>query len=84
MVEAQAVLEHAHDWMHDVQSDEVGQLERPHRVVQADSRAGIDVLGGADALLEGPHRLGEERHQDAVDDEPGAIGRDDDLLPELA
>ena len=70
--------------MHDVEADEVGELERPHRVVEADPRAGIDVLGRADPLLERPHRLGEERHQDPVDDEPRPVGRDDDLLAELA
>ena len=32
----------------------------------------------ADALLEGPHRLGEERHQHPVDDEARPVGRDDD------
>ena len=37
----------------------------------------------ADALLEGAHRLGEERHQDPVDDEARPVGRDDDLLAEL-
>ena len=68
---------------HDVEADEVGQLERTHRVVQADPRTGIDVLGRPDALLERAHRLGQERHQDAVDDEAGPVGRLDDLLAEL-
>ena len=36
----------------------------------------------ADAFLEGAHRLGQERHEDPVDDEARAIGRDDDLLVE--
>ena len=35
------------------------------------------------ALLEDAHRLGEHRHEDAVDDEPGPVGRDDELLAEL-
>ena len=35
-------------------------------------------------LLEHPHRLGQERHQDPIDDEPGPVGRDDQLLAELA
>ena len=34
-------------------------------------------------LLEGAHGLGEERHQDPVDDEARPVGRDDDLLAEL-
>ena len=79
---AEAVVEHAHDPEADVEADEVGELERAHRVVQADPRAGVDVLGRAEALLEGAHRLGEERHQDPVDDEPGPVRRHDDLLAE--
>ena len=46
-------------------------------------RARVDVLGRPEALLVGPHRLGEERHEDPVDDEPRAVGRDDDLLAHL-
>ena len=68
---------------HDVEADEVGELERTHRVVEADPGAGVDVLGGPDTLLEGAHRLGQERHEDAVDDEPRPVGRHDDLLAEL-
>ncbi len=82
LVAAEAVVEHAHDAEADVEADEVGELERPHRVVEPDPGAGVDVLGGADALLVGAHRLGEERHQDPVDDEAGPVGRDDDLLAE--
>ena len=78
------VLEHPHDAEADVEADEVGQLERPHRVVEPDPRTGVDVLGRPDALLERPHRLGEERHEDPVDDEPGPVGRHDHLLAELA
>ena len=66
-----------------VEADEVGELERAHRVVQADAGARIDVLGAADALLERPHRLDEERHQDPVDDEAGPVGGHDDRLAEL-
>ena len=80
----EAVLEHPHDAEADVEADEVGELERPHRVVEADLAPRVDVLGGAEALLVGVHRLREERHQDPVDDEPGPVGRDDDLLAELA
>ena len=36
------------------------------------------------ALLVGAHGLGEERHQDPVDDEARPVGRDDDLLAQLA
>ena len=68
---------------HDIEADEVGELERAHRVVEPDPRPGVDVLGRPDAFLEGAHRLGEERHQDPVDDEPRPVGRDDDLLAEV-
>ena len=61
----------------DIEADEVGQLERSHRMVQAAPRAGVDVLGRAEPLLEGAHRLGQERHQDPVDDEAGPVGRHD-------
>ena len=36
-----------------------------------------------DPLLVGAHRLREERHEDAVDDEPGPVDGHDDLLAEL-
>ena len=32
-------------------------------------------------LLQRSHRLGEERHQDPIDDEPGSVHAHDDLLP---
>ena len=64
--------EHSHDAEADVEADEVGQLERTHRVVEADPRAGVDVVGRPGALLVGAHRLAEERHQDPVDDEARA------------
>ena len=51
-------------------------------MVEADPRTGVDVVGGPEALLVRPHGFGQERHQDAVDDEPGPVGRDDDLFAE--
>ncbi len=77
------LVEHAHDAEADVEADEVGQLEGAHRVVEADPGARVDVLRRAQALLAGAHRLGQERHQDAVDDEPGPVRGDDDLLAQL-
>ena len=65
----EALVEHLHDVQADVEADEVGQLERAHRVVQADPGAGVDVLGRAQPFLVGAHRLAQERHQHAVDDE---------------
>ena len=80
---AEPLVEHAHDLEAHVEPDEVGELQRAHRVVQADPRTGVDVLGRPEALLVRAHRLGEERHQDPVDDEPGPVGRHDDLLAHL-
>ena len=80
---AEALVEDLHDPEADVEADEVGELERAHRVVQADLRAGVDVVGRAEALLVGPHRLREERHEDPVDDEARPVGRDDDLLAQV-
>ena len=72
MLAAEAVVEDAHDAETDIETDEVGELERAHRVVEPDPRPGVDVVGRAEALLVGAHRLGEERHQDPVDDEARA------------
>ena len=83
VVATEPVVEHAHDPEADVEADEVGQLERSHRMVEADPRAGVDVVGRAQALLVGAHRLAQERHQDAVDDEARTVGGHDDLLAEL-
>jgi len=54
-----------------------------HRVVEADPCPRVDVLGRADALAQGPHSLGEERHQHSVDEEARPVGRHDDLLAEI-
>jgi hypothetical protein len=83
LLAAEPVVEHLQDPEADVEPDEVGQLERTHRVVEAHLRARVDVVGRAEALLVGPHRLGQERHEDPVDDEPRPIGGGDDLLAHL-
>ncbi len=74
------VVKDAHHVQAHVQADEVGQLERPHRVVQPDPGSDIDVVGGPESVGGGAHRLGQEWHQDAIDDEPGPVGGHDDLL----
>src|SRR5664280_2766910 len=48
-----------------------------------DARARVDVLRRPDSLLECAHRLGQERHEDPVDDEPRTVGRHDDLLAKI-
>ena len=67
----------------DVEADEVGQLERSHGVVQPDPGAGVDVLRGAQALLVGAHRLGQEGHHHPIDDETRPVLTDDHLLAQL-
>ena len=52
LVVADLAVQDLGDGEHRVEADEVAQLERPHRVVEAELRAGIDVLRRADALLE--------------------------------
>ena len=53
-----------------VEPDKVGELERSHRMVQADPDATVDVLERAKSFLVGVHCFHEVRHQDAVHDEP--------------
>ena len=68
----------------DVEADEVGQRQRPHRVVEAEPRARVDVLGGAEALLVAPASPPPRNGISiAVDDEPGPVRLSDDLLAQL-
>ena len=67
----------------DVEADEVGQLERPHRMVETDPGPRVDVLGAADALFECPHRLGQEGHERPVDDEARPVRGRDHLHAEI-
>ena len=65
----QAVMQHLHDRQAGIEADEVGQLQRPHRVVGAQPHGGVDRLDLADAFIQRVDRLVDHRHQDAVDDE---------------
>ena len=65
----QALVEHLHDRQAGVEADEVGELQRPHRVVGAELHRVVDALDRADALVERVDRLVDHRQQDAVDDE---------------
>jgi hypothetical protein len=67
----QAVMQHLHDRQAGVEADEIGQLQRPHRVVGAELHGGVDRLDRADALIKRVDRLVDHRQQDAVDDEGG-------------
>ncbi len=61
---------------------EIGERERPHRVIEAKPDRGVDVADIGDALAERKGRLVEHRHEDAIDDEAGRIESMHDLLAE--
>jgi glycosyltransferase involved in cell wall biosynthesis len=82
-IAADAFVEHPADAEAHVEADEVGQLQRPHRVVEPKACTRVDVLGGAQPLLVRANSFGQERHQDAVDDEARPVGRPDDLLAQI-
>src|ERR687885_624915 len=65
-----------------VETDEVEQGERAHRVARAEHHPHVDVLARGEALLEHPHRLGQVGHQQEIDDEACAVLADDDALAE--
>ena len=65
-----------------VQADQVGQLERPHRVGAAQLHAVVDVLAGRDAGLEHPDRGEQVGHQQRVDHEARAVLGADRVLAE--
>src|SRR5215831_664106 len=52
LVVAELAVQHLGDREAGIEADEIGELERPHRVVQAELHAGIDVARGAEALVE--------------------------------
>ena len=55
----------------DVEADEIGELERPHRVAVAELHGGVDVGGGGDALLDHAHGLEAEDETEAAGGEAG-------------
>ncbi len=77
-------MQHLHDRQTGIQTDEIGQFQRPHRMVRAEFHRRVDRLDVPDALIEGVDRLVDHRLQDAVDDEGRKILRYRDLLAELA
>ena len=79
----QPLVQHLHHRQAGIEADEVGELERAHRVVRAELHRGVDRLDGADALVERVDRLVDHRQQDAVDDEGREILGDRDGLAEL-
>ena len=79
----QALVQHLHHRQAGIEADEVGELQRAHRMVRAELHRGVDRLDGADALVERVDRLVDHRQQDAVDDEGREVLGDRDRLAEL-
>ncbi len=75
-------MQHLGDREHRVEADQVSELERAERVVQAEARAGVDVGRAPEPFVEREAGLVQERDRDAVHDEAGAVLADDDGLVE--
>jgi 3-hydroxybutyryl-CoA dehydrogenase len=73
-------VEHLHDRQAGIETDEVGQLQRSHRMMGTEPHGGIDCLDRADAFVEGIDRLIDHRQQDAVDDKGRIVFGDRDRL----
>ncbi|CAD5252737.1 conserved hypothetical protein [Bosea sp. 62] len=65
----ETVMQHLHHRQAGVEADEVGKLERAHRMIRAEPHRRVDRLDRADALIERVDGLVDHRQQDAVDDE---------------
>src|SRR3546814_7895365 len=81
---AGAAVEHANDFEAGVEPDEVGERDRTHRMVEAQTATRVDILHRRDALAELEEGFVDLRHQHAVDDEARRIIGVDDLLAEPA
>src|SRR5688572_31311814 len=84
LVVAEALVQHAHDRDARVQADEIGECERPDRVVEAELRDRVDRVGLGDPVVERPDRLVDEGHEDAVRDEAWEVRGFGRRLLELA
>src|SRR5215218_457020 len=70
---AEAVGEHPQDIETDVQTDQVGQSQRTHRMVHSKLHNLVDRFGLPDPLVEAINGLVDHRHEDAVGDEPRRV-----------
>jgi len=66
-------VQHVHDCQADIQTNEVGQRERAHRMIHPDFHDSVDRFASADAFHDGVDRLVDHRHQDPIRDEPWKI-----------
>ena len=73
LVVAELAMEHFGDRQAGVQADQVGQRQRPHRVVEPELDPGVDVLGRAQVFLQREASLVDQRNEDPVDDEARAV-----------
>ena len=78
-----AAVQDLHDGQADIQPNEVGERQRPHRMPHAERHDGVDCLRCADPLHDGVDRLVDHRHQDPVGDEAGVVGCLDRRLAQL-
>src|ERR671935_539424 len=76
----QTLIEDIADVKMGVEADEIGQLERTHRVMQAELCALVDVFFATQPFHQRANRLVDERHEHPVDDESRVIERGDRRL----
>src|SRR3990167_385940 len=70
---AETLLKGLQNCQQGIQTDQVGQRQRPHGLTAAQLHAGVDVLGSGQALLQGEDGLVEHRHQNPVDHETRTV-----------
>src|SRR6202050_622455 len=75
LVVTQPTMHHFHDREAGIESDQVGELERAHRLVGAELHRGVDIGHAADAFIERVDGLIDHRQQHAIDDEAGEVLR---------
>src|SRR5512144_2898227 len=61
LVVAELAMQHLGDRQAGIQADQIGELERPHRVVEAEPHAGVDVGRRPQPFVEPVARLVEQR-----------------------
>src|SRR5437773_2223628 len=83
LVFAQAVLQHLHDRETDVEPDEVGERQRPERMIHAELHDLIDPLRRCDAVLHAEDGFIDHRHQHAVRHESRRVVHFDRRLTQL-
>ncbi len=62
-------MQHVHDRQAGVETDEIRQFKRAHRVIGAQFHRAVDGLHRSHAFIQGINRLVDHWHEDAVYDE---------------